>query len=138
MGHRWKVATVRGIPLYVSTSWVWIAALYVWSQYTDLTLRRGVRAGTAEALLLAILAAGLLTFALSFDDFVLSFFTTGEAVQPLPVRIYSAIRFGVTPVINAIGALMLLVSVSTIVLALALPWLLGRRGQTVLIGKDAI
>ncbi|MEO8423187.1 MAG: site-2 protease family protein [Actinomycetota bacterium] len=59
MGHRWKVATVRGIPLYVSTSWVWIAALYVWSQYTDLTLRRGVRAGTAEALLLAILAAGL-------------------------------------------------------------------------------
>ena len=67
----------------------------------------------------AILAAGLLTFALSFDDFVLSFFTTGEEVQPLPVRIYSAIRFGVTPVINAIGALMLLVSVSTIVLALA-------------------
>ena len=86
----------------------------------------------------AILAAGLLTFALSFDDFVLSFFTTGEAVQPLPVRIYSAIRFGVTPVINAIGALMLLVSVSTIILALALPRLLGRRGQTVLIGKDAI
>ena len=86
----------------------------------------------------AILAAGLLTFALSFDDFVLSFFTTGEQVQPLPVRIYSAIRFGVTPVINAIGALMLLVSVSTIVLALLLPRLLGRRGQTVLIGKDAI
>ncbi|HEX2389412.1 MAG TPA: ABC transporter permease, partial [Solirubrobacterales bacterium] len=86
----------------------------------------------------AILAAGLLTFALSFDDFVLSFFTTGEQVQPLPVRIYSAIRFGVTPVINAIGALMLLVSVSTIVLALALPRLLGRRGQTVLIGKDAV
>ena len=86
----------------------------------------------------AILAAGLLTFALSFDDFVLSFFTTGEEVQPLPVRIYSAIRFGVTPVINAIGALMLLVSVSTIVLALLLPRLLGRRGQTVLIGKDAI
>ena len=86
----------------------------------------------------AILAAGLLTFALSFDDFVLSFFTTGEEVQPLPVRIYSAIRFGVTPVINAIGALMLLVSVSTIVLALLLPRLLGRRGQTVLIGKDAV
>ena len=86
----------------------------------------------------AILAAGLLTFALSFDDFVLSFFTTGEEVQPLPVRIYSSIRFGVTPVINAIGALMLLVSVSTIVLALALPRLLGRRGQTVLIGKDAV
>ena len=86
----------------------------------------------------AILAAGLLTFALSFDDFVLSFFTTGEAIQPLPVRIYSSIRFGVTPTINAIGTLMLLISLSTITLAIALPRLLGRRGQTVLIGKDAL
>ena len=42
----------------------------------------------------------------SFDDFVLSFFTTGESPQPLPVRIWSAIRFGVTPTINAIGTLM--------------------------------
>lgn len=86
----------------------------------------------------AILAAGLLIFALSFDDFVLSFFTTGETPQPLPVRIYSSIRFGVTPTINAIGTLMLLVSLATIGLALALPRLLGRRGQTVLIGKDAV
>ena len=51
----------------------------------------------------AILAAGLLVFALSFDDFVLSFFTTGDDVQPLPVRVWSAIRFGVSPTINAIG-----------------------------------
>ncbi len=86
----------------------------------------------------AILAAGLLVFALSFDDFVLSFFTTGTSPQPLPVRIYSSIRFGVTPTINAIGTLMLLVSVSTIALALWLPRLLGRRGQEVLIGKDAL
>lgn len=86
----------------------------------------------------AILAAGLLIFALSFDDFVLSFFTTGETPQPLPVRIYSSIRFGVTPTINAIGTLMLLVSLATIALALALPRILGRRGQTVLIGKDAV
>ena len=86
----------------------------------------------------AILAAGLLIFALSFDDFVLSFFTTGESPQPLPVRIYSSIRFGVTPTINAIGTLMLLVSVATMALALALPRILGRRGQTVLIGKDAL
>ena len=52
----------------------------------------------------------LLIFALSFDDFVLSFFTTGESPQPLPVRIWSAIRFGVTPTINAIGTLMLAIS----------------------------
>lgn len=86
----------------------------------------------------AILAAGLLIFAMSWDDFVLSFFTTGESPQPLPVRIYSSIRFGVTPSINAIGTLMLVISLSTIALALALPRLLGRRGQTVLIGKDAL
>ena len=53
--------------------------------------------------LAAVLAAGLLVFAFSFDDFVLSFFTTGEDLQPLPVRIWSAIRFGLDPTINAIG-----------------------------------
>jgi spermidine/putrescine transport system permease protein len=86
----------------------------------------------------AILAAGLLVFALSFDDFVLSFFTTGESPQPLPVRIYSAIRFGVTPTINAIGTLMLAVSVVAIGLALAVPRLSGRResGLGVLLGRE--
>lgn len=85
----------------------------------------------------AIVAAGLLIFALSFDDFVLSFFTTGESPQPLPVRIYSSIRFGVTPTINAIGTLMLVVSLATMALALALPRLLGRGGGSILIGKEA-
>jgi spermidine/putrescine transport system permease protein len=86
----------------------------------------------------AILASGLLIFALSFDDFVLSFFTTGESPQPLPVRIYSAIRFGVTPTINAIGTLMLAVSVLTIALAVGLPRLMGRResGLGVLLGRE--
>ena len=86
----------------------------------------------------AILAAGLLVFALSFDDFVISFFTTGESPQPLPVRIYSAIRFGVTPTINAIGTLMLTVSALLIGLAIALPRLLGRResGLGVLVGRE--
>ena len=94
---------------------------------------------TLPALWPAILAAGLLVFALSFDDFVLSFFTTGESPQPLPVRIWSAIRFGVTPTINAIGTFMLAVSVLTIGLALALPRLLGRResGLRVLFGREA-
>ena len=68
----------------------------------------------------AVLAAGLLVFALSFDDFVLSYFTTGESPQPLPVRIWSAIRFGVTPTINAIGTLMLAISLAAIALALFL------------------
>jgi spermidine/putrescine transport system permease protein len=86
----------------------------------------------------AVIAAGLLVFALSFDDFVLSFFTTGESPQPLPVRIWSAIRFGVTPTINAIGSFMLAISVLTVGLALLLPRLLGRKesGLGVLLGRE--
>jgi ABC-type spermidine/putrescine transport system permease subunit II len=82
---------------------------------------------TLPALWPAIVAAALLVFALSFDDFVLSFFTTGTSPQPLPVRIWSSIRFGVTPTINAIGTLMMLISLATIALAVALPRLVGRR-----------
>jgi len=87
----------------------------------------------------AVLAAALLVFALSFDDFVLSYFTTGESPQPLPVRIWSAIRFGVTPTINAIGTLMLAISAIAIALAVALPRLLGRResGLGVLLGRES-
>ncbi len=97
-----------------------------------------VRLVVLPALWPAILAAGLLVFALSFDDFVLSFFTTGESPQPLPVRIWSAIRFGVTPTINAIGTLMLAISTVAILLAIALPRLLGRResGLGVLLGRE--
>lgn len=97
-----------------------------------------VRLVVLPALWPAIIAAALLVFALSFDDFVLSFFTTGESPQPLPVRIWSAIRFGVTPTINAIGTLMLTISLIAIGLALGLPKLLGRKesGLGVLLGRE--
>jgi spermidine/putrescine transport system permease protein len=97
-----------------------------------------IRLVVLPALWPAILASALLIFALSFDDFVLSFFTTGESPTPLPVQIYSSIRFGVTPTINAIGTMMLFVSFLIIALAVALPRLLGRREeQNVLVGGDA-
>jgi spermidine/putrescine transport system permease protein len=86
----------------------------------------------------AIIAAALLIFALSFDDFVIAFFTTGEDPTPLPVQIYSSIRFGVRPTINAVGTFMLLVSFLIIALAIALPRIVGRRDEkNVLIGGDA-
>jgi spermidine/putrescine transport system permease protein len=86
----------------------------------------------------AIVAAGLLVFALSFDDFVLSFFTTGEDAQPLPVRIWSAIRFGVSPEINAIGTLMMVVSLAAVLAAVLIPRLFGRKesGIKVLTGQE--
>jgi spermidine/putrescine transport system permease protein len=100
---------------------------------------QAVRLVTLPALWPAILAAAMIVFALSFDDFVLSFFTTGESPQPLPVRIYSALRFGISPTINAVGTLMLLVSLFFIALAVLLPRLLGRResGLAVLTGSRA-
>jgi spermidine/putrescine transport system permease protein len=88
---------------------------------------QSVRLVLVPALWPSILAAGLLVFAFSFDDFVLSFFTTGEDLQPLPVRIWSAIRFGLSPTINAIGTLMMVVSLTAIALAILLPRLFGRR-----------
>jgi spermidine/putrescine transport system permease protein len=93
---------------------------------------------TLPALWPAVLAAGLLVFALSFDDFVLSFFTTCESPQPLPVRIWTQIRFGVRPTINAIGTFMLVISILSIGLALLLPRLLGRHesGLKVLLGRE--
>jgi spermidine/putrescine transport system permease protein len=97
-----------------------------------------MRLVTLPALWPAVLAAGLLVFALSFDDFVLSFFTTGESPQPLPVRIWTQIRFGVRPTINAIGTFMLVISVLSIGLALLIPRLFGRResGLKVLLGRE--
>ena len=87
---------------------------------------QAVRLVTIPMLVPALLGAGLLVFALVFDDFVLAFFTTGVDPQPLPVRVYSSIRFGVSPAINAIGTLMLLASALLIVAALVLPRLFGR------------
>ena len=76
----------------------------------------------------AIAAAGMLVFVMSFDDFVTSFFTSGSGVPPLPVRIYSMIKFSVSPEINAIGTLMMAVTLGTLVAAILLVRRSGRRG----------
>jgi spermidine/putrescine transport system permease protein len=102
------------------------------------TRMQTLRLVVLPALWPAILAAALLIFALSFDDFVIAFFTTGEDPTPLPVQIYSSIRFGVRPTINAIGTFMVVISLLIIALAILLPRLLGRREEeSVLIGREA-
>jgi spermidine/putrescine transport system permease protein len=58
----------------------------------------------------ALIAAGLLIFILSFDDFILAFFTAGSETQTLSLFIFSAIRSGASPVINALSTLLLLFS----------------------------
>jgi ABC-type spermidine/putrescine transport system permease subunit II len=63
----------------------------------------------------AILAGGLLAFTFSFDDYVLSVFTAGSTTQTWPMVIFAAVRFGVTPAINALATMMLGVTVVLIV-----------------------
>lgn len=73
----------------------------------------------------AIVAACLLVFVLSFDNFVTSYFTSGLGASPLPVRIYGMLKMGVSPVINAVGTFMMCVSVLLALLAA----LILRRGK---------
>lgn len=57
-----------------------------------------------------ILAGGLLAFTLSIDDFVISFFVAGPGSTTLPIRIYSMIKHGAPPLINALSTLLLVVT----------------------------
>jgi spermidine/putrescine transport system permease protein/putrescine transport system permease protein len=83
-----------------------------------------LRLVTIPALLPAILASALLVFLLSFDDFVTSFFTSGSGTAPLPVRIYSLVRYQITPEINAVGTTM--IAISLLLALLAVPLVLHR------------
>ena len=62
----------------------------------------------------AVLAAAMLSFVFSFDDYVLSAFTAGGTTQTWPMVVFAAVRFGVTPAINAFATLMLLVTLSVL------------------------
>jgi spermidine/putrescine transport system permease protein len=64
----------------------------------------------------SILAASLLVFIISLDDFILSFFCAGPSTQTLPVYLFSLIRAGASPMVNVISTLMLIVSACIIAL----------------------
>lgn len=72
---------------------------------------------TVPTLLPAIVAGALLVFTLSLDEFVIAFFTNGPSSPTLPIVIYSMVRFGVTPEINALATLLLLVSFTGVIAA---------------------
>lgn len=65
----------------------------------------------------AIVAGWLLSFTLSLDDVVVSFFTTGPSFDILPLRIYSMVRLGIKPEINALSAVMFGLSLVTVSVA---------------------
>jgi spermidine/putrescine transport system permease protein len=57
-----------------------------------------------------IVAGGLLAFTLSIDDFVITFFVAGPGSTTLPIRIYSMIKHGSPPLINALSSILLLIT----------------------------
>ena len=66
-----------------------------------------------------VIAGALLSFTLSVDEFIIAFFTAGagQSSTTLPMQIYSMIRFGVTPEINAMATIVMLVSFTLVLLA---------------------
>jgi spermidine/putrescine transport system permease protein len=66
-----------------------------------------------------VLAGALLAFTLSFDEFIIAYFTAGAGASSttLPMRIYAMIRFGVTPEINAMATIVMLVSFTLVFLS---------------------
>jgi spermidine/putrescine transport system permease protein len=65
-----------------------------------------------------VLGGGLLAFTLSLDEFVITFFTTGPGAMTLPIQVWSMVKRGVTPEMNALSTLMLLLSVGLIMLSI--------------------
>jgi ABC-type spermidine/putrescine transport system permease subunit II len=72
---------------------------------------------TLPLLLPAMGVAWLLVFALSFDDFVITFLTKGPGADTLPIEIYGQMRFGVRPQTNALFSLLFLVTLAIAVIA---------------------
>ena len=72
---------------------------------------------TIPQLMPSLIAGAVLSFTLSMDEFVIAFFTNGPETPTLPMVIYSMIRFGVTPEINVLGTLLLVISFVGVLLA---------------------
>ncbi len=80
----------------------------------------------------AILAGFLLSFTFSFDDFIISFFVAGTN-STLPIYVFSSIRRGITPEVNAIGTMVLVASLTLLIMA---QYLLRKRDKKTLTVVD--
>ena len=80
---------------------------------------------TFPTLLPGVLGGALLAFTISLDDFVVTFFTSGIGTTTLPLYVYGLLKQRVPPEINAVSALMIVVSIVLVGLSLGLQ----RRGE---------
>ncbi len=72
---------------------------------------------TLPLIMPGVIAGALMSFTLSIDDFVITFFTTGVGVSTLPLQIYTMIKVAVTPEVNAVSTLLMALTLTMIVIA---------------------
>jgi spermidine/putrescine transport system permease protein len=81
---------------------------------------------TLPYLMPGVIAGALLAFTLSLDDYVITFFTSGPGSTTFPIKIYSMVRFSVTPEVNAASTILIVLTLTLTVLAM---WVQRRTGQ---------
>ncbi len=74
---------------------------------------------TLPNVLPGLLGGWLLAFTLSFDDFLISFFTSGAGLTTLPLKIYSLMRIGLSPELNGLSFVMIVLSTSLVLVLLS-------------------
>jgi len=85
---------------------------------------------TLPLIMPGVIAGALMAFTLSIDDFVITFFTAGAGTVTLPLQIYSMIKIAVTPEVNAVSTLLMLLTLALIIVASRLaPSLLGTQEE---------
>ena len=80
---------------------------------------------TLPLIMPAVMSGCLLAFAMSFDDVVISIFVNGPKLNTLPIKIYTQLKTGVTPEINALCTVILI----TVIFILFITSALGNRGR---------
>ena len=78
---------------------------------------RAFRLVTLPLIMPGVVAGALMAFTLSIDDFVITFFTAGVGSTTLPLQIYTMVKISVTPEINAVSTLLMLLTLALIMIA---------------------
>lgn len=94
----------------------------------DLYARPGqaFRRITLPLMMPGIISGAMLAFIISLDDFVITFFVAGPGATTLPVYIFGMVRMGITPEVNALAAMLVVISM----IFVALSWWIGRQGRS--------
>lgn len=84
---------------------------------------------TLPLIMPAVVSGSLLAFAMSMDDVVISIFVNGPRISTLPVKVYTQLKTGVTPEINALCTLMLVFTLGVLAVYSLAVWLLKRKNR---------